>query len=348
LSWLTSLCNNRMTLERSATMLKSSRTVPRSGFTLVELLVVIAIIGILIALLLPAVQAAREAARRAKCFNNQRQLGLAAHHYHDTLRHLPPGIGYYPTAKNGVFGTYHFHLLRFFEEGNLFDRSLGSVPFPGGPITVHYPGNNNVYSQPLPTLLCPSDPSVASDGVVMVNLDSFGASCYAPNALVTARADFTQNPPVPNPQGRARIPNDFADGTSHTILHAEKYARCTNTNMVPAFQDGGTTWAYTTSVLFPWQPPPMTPPGKAFQPGFAIAALVGRGAPNAVGPASIFQVQPSPFEGNCDPTRAATSHAGGMVVGMADGSVRLLAAGMSGDVWWSAVTPEGGEVLDLD
>jgi prepilin-type processing-associated H-X9-DG protein len=309
---------------------------------------VIAIIGILVALLLPAVQAAREAARRAHCSNNLRQLGVAAHHYHDTYRHLPPGIGYYPTFANGVFGTYQFHLLLFLEQGNLYNRSLGSVPFPGGPITVHYPGNNDVYSHAVPTFLCPSDPSVESDGVVMVNLDSFGASCYAPNALVTARADLTQNPPVPNPQGRARIPNDFADGTSHTILHAEKYARCTNTNMAPAFQDGGTAWAYTTTPLFPWQPPPMIPPGKAFQPGFAIAALVGRGAPNAIGPGSIFQVEPSPFLGNCDPTRASTSHPGGIMVGMADGSVRSLAPGMSGDVWWAAVTPNGGEVQGSD
>jgi hypothetical protein len=210
---------------------------------------------------------------------------------------------------------------------------------------VHYPGNNNVYSQPVPTLICPSDSSVESGGVVTVDSVLFGATCYAPNALVTARADFTQNPPVPNPQGKARMPNDFADGTSHTILHAEKYARCTNTDMAPAFQDGGAAWAYTTSPLFAWQPPPMIPPGKAFQPGFAIAALVARGAPNAIGPGSIFQVKPS---GNCDPTRTATAHTGGMMVGLADGSVRILAAGMSGDVWWAAVTPAGGEVQNSD
>jgi prepilin-type N-terminal cleavage/methylation domain-containing protein len=319
---------------------------PRRGFTLVELLVVIAIIGILIALLLPAVQAAREAARRAQCSNNLRQLGVAAHHYHDTHKHLPPGLGYYPTSDHGVFGTYHFHLLPFFEQGNLYDRSLGSVPFPGGPKTVHYPGNNNVYSQPVPTLLCPSDPSVEPGGVVKVDEITWGALCYGPNALVAARANLNASPPVPNSQGRSRIPNDFADGTSHTILHAEKYARCTNTHMMPEFRDGGTAWAYCTAPLFPWQPPPMNPPAKAFQPGFALAALVGRGAPNAIGPRSIFQVQP--IEGNCDPTRAATAHTGGMMVGLADGSVRLLAANMSGDVWWAAVTPAGGEVQNSD
>lgn len=331
-------------------MHKYLRSTTRQGFTLVELLVVIAIIGILIALLLPAIQAAREAARRSQCTNNLKQLGLAALVHHDTFRYLPPGIGYYPFGSNGVFGSYSFHLLPFLEESNLYDRSLGTAPFlaPVGPMMVHFPGNNNVYSQPVPTFICPSDPSVEPGGVVVIDGVTWGASCYAPSALVSAKNDFTQNPPVTNPQGRARISADFSDGTSHTILHAEKYARCSNTNMPPPFQDGGTAWAYSTSPLFPWQPAPMTLPGKAFQPGFAIPAFVARGVPTAIGPESIFQVQPSPFEGNCDPTRASTSHPGGIVIGMVDGSARIMAASISGETWWAALTPSGDDLQGTD
>jgi hypothetical protein len=80
--------------------------------------------------------------------------------------------------------------------------------------------------------------------------------------------------------------------------------------------------------------------------GFCIPALANQGAPDAVGPGSRFQVQPR--EGNCDPTRAATAHVGGIQVGLVDGSVRTLAPSLSGDTWWAAVTRVGGEVLGPD
>ena len=171
---------------------------------------------------------------------------------------------------------------------------------------------------------------------------AFGAASYAPNGLISGAA-----PPTPSPQGKTPM-LAITDGTSNTILHAEKYARCSNTFMPPAFQDGGTAWAFSSSLLFPWQPPPLHPPGKPFFPGFAIAALASRGAPDAIGAGSKFQVQPTPFRGNCDPTRAATAHPGGMVAGLADGSVRMVAPGLSGTTWWAAVTPSGGEVLGSD
>ena len=90
------------------------------GFTLIELLVVIAIIGVLIALLLPAVQAAREAARRAQCANNLKQIGLALHNYHDAHGVLPPGYVYQPGYATGGFGWASM-ILPYMEQTPLFN-----------------------------------------------------------------------------------------------------------------------------------------------------------------------------------------------------------------------------------
>lgn len=322
------------------------RTNHRRGFTLVEVLVVIAIVGTLIALLLPAVQAAREAARRTHCSNNLKQIVLAALQFHDQHQHLPPGMGYTPLESGSAWGHHFFYLLPYLEEGPLYERAWGSVPLATGATTLYYPGNNDVYSQPVPIFLCPSDPSVDPGGVVTVNEISWGASCYAVNGQAVTKNDLNSDPPKGfGPQGKARIDVDFADGTSHTILYAEKYARCTSTRMSLAAGDGGSLWAYCASKDLNL-PPPMNPPIKPFHASFAIIGYMG--VPTAIGPESIFQVRPSPFLGNCDPTRASTSHVGGIQVGLADGSVRNLAPGMSGDTWWAAVTPSENELMGSD
>src|SRR5690349_6909248 len=90
------------------------------GFTLVELLVVIAIIGILVALLLPAIQSAREAARRSQCVNNMKQLGIAMANYHDVRKKLPIG------SWSCCWGTWQMSILPFIEEQQLFDQYLWS------------------------------------------------------------------------------------------------------------------------------------------------------------------------------------------------------------------------------
>ena len=310
-------------------MFQSSGIAQRRGFTLIELLVVIAIIAVLIGLLVPAVQKVREAANRIKCGNNLHQLGLAAHQYHDVHQHLPPGAGYTPVAESGVWGHNFFHLLPYLEQDNLYHHALGPVALATGPVTIYWPGNNDVYSQPVPTFVCPSDPSVGPDGVVRVNGISWGASSYAANSQVHAGGPG-------NPQGKTCL-LAITDGTSNTILYAEKYALCTSTSLA---LDGGNLWAYCATAVFDL-PPPMEPPYKRYHPSFG-------GGPYTSGSGSKFQVQPSPFLGNCDPRRASTAHASGMLVCLADSSVRTLAPSLSGDTWWAAVTPSGEDVLGAD
>ena len=138
-----------------------SRRKPGRGFTLVELLVVIAIIGILVALLLPAVQAAREAARRMSCNNNLKQLALSAHNYHDTYKVFPSSANHRdpaPRPSNGF--SWIAKVLPFLEQGPLhdtldFNRSLKNGT-PTDPNT-----NWGRIQAVIPTLLCPSDPTLA-------------------------------------------------------------------------------------------------------------------------------------------------------------------------------------------
>src|SRR5262245_28253092 len=122
-------------------MRKFLGTISRRGFTLIELLVVIAIIAVLIGLLVPAVQKVREAASRIKCTNNLKQIGQAAHNYHDTNGHLPPGIGYTPLATGRVWGNGLFHLLPYLEQEPLFRSALGPVVLATGEITIYCPIN---------------------------------------------------------------------------------------------------------------------------------------------------------------------------------------------------------------
>ncbi len=137
---------------------RTVRTAQR-GFTLVELLVVIAIIGVLVALLLPAVQAAREAARRSQCANNLKQLGLALHNYHDVHKRLPwnydSGNSTYPNQPSGRWHTFSWIVasLPFIEQGALYDQ-IQFHRFDG----FGHPDNTVVRRIPLSTVMCPSAP----------------------------------------------------------------------------------------------------------------------------------------------------------------------------------------------
>ncbi|MBX6316629.1 MAG: DUF1559 domain-containing protein, partial [Isosphaeraceae bacterium] len=154
---------------------------PRRGFTLIELLVVIAIIGVLIALLLPAVQAAREAARRAQCVNNLKQLGIAMHNYHDVNGTFPPG------RKGCCWGTWNIFILPFIEQTAAFNawNSYGNnVSGPDG--THRYFGvvNRTVANMAISTLLCPSDSGTNSSNPVTATMGNVKYECRFRNYVV--------------------------------------------------------------------------------------------------------------------------------------------------------------------
>ncbi|EAQ79861.1 DUF1559 domain-containing protein [Blastopirellula marina] len=189
----------------------------RMGFTLVELLVVIAIIGALIALLLPAVQQAREAARRSSCQNQLKQMGLAFHNYHDTFLTLP--AAYLKSAATGNSGNtsgliWLKSLLPFLEQGNFHDQWNYKKGYNSNP------DNITLVSQVIPSFLCPSDePSMTYHEVPNYN--------YACNLGTTDLARTTPYNGVDYLQapfehaGRNFRFAAITDGLSHTILVGE-------------------------------------------------------------------------------------------------------------------------------
>jgi len=147
------------------------------GFTLVELLVVIAIIAVLVGLLLPAVQSAREAARRSACQNNIRQLGLAALAYHDSRNEFPPG--YTQERINGSFQGHSvfYFLLQHIEGGALFDSMSSTVPLDNRSAV---PGQRA--GTPVATFVCPSDDFPEGNPHQFSSTEHYGVTTYRANA----------------------------------------------------------------------------------------------------------------------------------------------------------------------
>ena len=252
---------------------------------------------------MPAVVKVREAANRAKCFNNLKQIVLAMHNHNDAMNVLPPLAGSFPKKDDPSVGTLFFYLLPYVEQDNLYKNAFDeSDPNSKGyKVWVH-----DTYGKAVSVFICPEDKSNPNGELFHGWL---ATSSYAGNALVFGKGT-PQGDPI-SLEGAATIPASFPDGTSNTMVIAERYQKC---------GADANAWGYYGDYY--WVP--------AF-------AYYGAG-----------KFQTTPTQQACDPALAQTSHSRGMNVGLGDGSARMLSSKISGQTYWHACTPAGGEVLGAD
>ncbi len=310
---------------------------PLHGFTLVELLVVIAIIGILIGLLLPAVQAAREAGRRISCSNNLHQIGLALLTFHETYECFPIGTALkgYPNGRSppvsllsiGPYRPGVFAMILPYLEQNALCRSLrmdlainedvnvaqGKTIIP----TYLCPSSNHVYGlQKAPHSMPLTDPSMqfaVIDYNGMNGVNQLFATAPSPGKLQN-HGGFTERQSL-------RI-LDFTDGTSHTI------------DVVETVNFGRGVWIH----------------GRPHynQAACAINVLNGYNAQNSVCPDGSNQpvTNRGPGKGIAGTWGISSSHSGGANTLFVDGSVHFLTNSISAEALTALITRDGGELVD--
>jgi len=318
------------------------------AFTLVELLVVITIIGILIALLLPAVQAAREAARRSECTNNLKQVGLAMHSHADARKCLPYGhkIPAPPLTNNQDMGesTWVVCIMRYMELGAIYDMIDPKVGFGSAAPAPSTTNNAPVCRTPIPQLQCPSNRKV--DNWLWYNIYTRGS--YVANNGIGPMAEWVYIGPGSTTQLPAsRIPgvfyvnsalrwSDFLDGTANTALVSE-------IRVVPGAVVPPPAAPYAPSGdqrgVFHY------PEGPLYHHNYTPNSMVPDGTRAAT---CINDIERAPCYGaytawnNRSLTMTARSeHPGGVNVLFGDGSVRFVSNAIELVIWRALCTPAG-------
>jgi prepilin-type N-terminal cleavage/methylation domain-containing protein len=306
----------------------------RSAFTLVELLVVIAIIGILVALLLPAIQAARESARRSQCQNNVKQVCLSLLSYHDTKKEFPPSVRLLTKHENlPENATTHLQnwvvsILPYIEEQNLFDSFDETVP-------VSDPKNRIPRGTSIETMLCPSDSfnrqslfsgrkAEEGDNWARGNYGANGAlgflTVVGTNAAGRRDMDYWKNPQTRGVMGMnvALSLKQITDGTSQTILVGELRAGLSEYDPRGTWALNGagasSLWAHGTDNAI--GPNACIPGGDGI---FGCGKIKG----SAGGEAGLL-AECMPCDDVAGQGTVRSRHTGGAFVGFVDGSVHFI------------------------
>ena len=331
----------------------------RRAFTLIELLVVMAIIATLIGLLLPAVQKVRSAAARTYNINQLHQLGLAVHNYESTKNKLPSTVGNVPgtplfSPNVTPYQSFQVQLLPYVEAQNLYGFCLASngINNPGNP----WPWNQNTGTGPVTganvvkPFLAKNDAS-ASDGIN----GSWAVSNFAANSWVFGHQDGA-NAATPYGSGYYRTGwsiEDISDGSSNTIMHAEKYGNCSGVSPNGA-GTGGSLWTWNVTEA-PYTVGNPTTSGRNYGAMLGLydsplnfAAFVATNGGSGALPQFLPQFQPRDVDCNfAKPNSFALTN---MSVGMMDGSARQFSrnSGSNALLWGQLLHPRDGTVTPSD